>query len=360
MARKSLIRSRSPSSSGSVGTQSHSYDLRSLTSLPLLKFTPTPSTHSFPSSSGGQSVSETPRQASVGSEWNGNRSSQKRGRSLSRMVLPTIYPATPKKRKIVKTRPLVTFNSPNPGSQGSEPSTLLPSPTSSQSTELPEIVVGRTFIPATRTRTGTNDPARAKKAPGIKMPVSKALRVRGSSQRQSVPRCGPSRPCHGSQRDSNGWHDSDVEIVAITRKVPPPRPIQRQPSLTLKIPARNPIPRAPQSEKRDQGIQTDGSATQLHSGEGGAWIAPGEERSGFNHLEMKYSSHRPPISVLEERMNSWGQYNNAEEEMSIIVQNYLALERELADTQEKLRSAKSQKKRHWSTALPTTEAPEQS
>jgi hypothetical protein len=273
MARKSLILSRSPSSSGSVGTQSHSYDLRGLTSLPLLKFTPTPSTHSLPSSSGGQSVSETPRQASVGSEWNGNRSSQKRGRSLSRMVLPTIYPATPKKRKIETTRPLVTFDSPN-------------SPTSSQSTELPEIVVGRTFIPAKRTRTGTNDPEGAKKAPGIKMPVSKALRVRGSSQRQSVPRCGPSRPCHGSQKVSNGWHDSDVEIVAITRKVPSPMQIQRQPSLTLKIPARNPTPRTSPA-RRDQGTQTDASATRLHSDGSGAGFDPDEEGTGLDDLEMR-------------------------------------------------------------------------
>lgn len=289
MARKTFVHSRSPSSSGSAGTQSHSYGLRSLISLPLLTFTPTPSTHSSPSSSAGQSVSGRSRQASAGPEWNGSRSSQKRDRSLSRMVLPTVYPSTPKKRKIEKTRPLVTFDSPKPESQGSGLFTLPPSPASSassQSTELPEIVVGRTFIPATRTRTGINDPAGANKAPGIKMPVSKALRVRGSSQRQSVPRCGPSRPCHRLQRGSNDWHDSDVEIVAITRKVPP-GPIQRQPSLTLKIPARTPIPRAPQSEKRDQGTQTDGSSTQLHSDEGGTWLAPGDERSGFNHLEMK-------------------------------------------------------------------------
>ncbi|KAJ3525730.1 hypothetical protein NMY22_g10451 [Coprinellus aureogranulatus] len=199
---------------------------------------------------------------------------------------------------------------------------------------------------------------------GERIPTPTAKKARLLNNAPSI-----KKPYAGNQRKSPRWGpsepgDSDIEFVAMSvpfQRIPakgtsndPPAPstIKREPArATLKIPP----------FKRDKMVQTDlfindtENHVLLPSSIGNTCMesrAPHEigrrrevrfaldpaecQETAYDYLERK---------LLEERLHSWGQYTGAEDEMRTIVQNYLALEKELAETKEELSKAKDHRKR---------------
>ncbi|KAJ3530453.1 hypothetical protein NMY22_g8562 [Coprinellus aureogranulatus] len=204
-------------------------------------------------------------------------------------------------------------------------------------------------------------------------PISVSSQSSGSGERVITPTAKKARllnnaasikkPYAGNQRKSPRWgpsepDESDIEFVAmsvpfqripsrrVSNESPTPPDVKREPSrTTLRIPP----------FKRDKMVQTDlfiddaENRVLLPSSIGNTCMesrAPHEigrrrevrfaldpaecQETAYDYLERK---------LLEERLHSWGQYAGAEDEMRTIVQNYLALEKELAETKEELRRA---------------------